>query len=149
MARPIKWIKQVRPFYYLKNRTEIENDMKTTIRWSDYGGKHCENTYTEFVGAYLLPKKFNINKRLVYLSAQIRSGKMDKSEAKLIMQLNTHFDLSIVESILKQLPFDVMQTEIGSRDKYDKYDFKKYKYLIWLLAKLKVVPYTFYVKYAK
>jgi len=145
----IKGIKQVRPFYYLKNRTEIENDMKTTIRWSDYGGKHCENTYTEFVGAYLLPKKFNINKRLVYLSAQIRSGKMDKSEAKLIMQLNTHFDLSRVESILKQLPFDVMQTEIGSRDKYDKYDFKKYKYLIWLLAKLKVVPYTFYVKYAK
>src|SRR5690606_40361461 len=110
---------------------------------------HVTGVQTCALPIYLLPKKFNINKRLVYLSAQIRSGKMDKSEAKLIMQLNTHFDLSRVESILKQLPFDVMQTEIGSRDKYDKYDFKKYKYLIWLLAKLKVVPYTFYVKYAK
>jgi hypothetical protein len=38
---------------------------------------------------------------------------------------------------------------MGDRNLYDKYDFKKYKHLIWLLAKLKVVPYTFYVKYCK
>jgi len=145
----LKGIKQVRPYYYIKNRESIESEMKKEIGWSDYGGKHCENTYTEFVGSYLLPKKFNIDKRLVYLSAQIRSGKLDKSEAKLIMQLTTHFDIKRVDSILKQLPFDVLQTDIGSRDLYAKYNFKKYKFVIWLLAKLKVVPYTFYVKYAK
>jgi hypothetical protein len=33
------------------------------------------------------------------------------------------------------------------RNQFDKYDFKKYRRLIWILTKLKVVPYTFYVKY--
>jgi hypothetical protein len=33
------------------------------------------------------------------------------------------------------------------REQFDKYDFKKYRRLIWILTKLKVVPYTFYVKY--
>lgn len=145
----LKGIKQVRPFYYLDKRDIFENEMKEEIKWQDYGGKHCENTYTEFVGSYLLPKKFNIDKRLVYLSARIRSGNLDKSEAKLIMKLNTNFDLKRVESITNQLPFDILQTPIGNRANYEKYNFKKYKFIIWLLAKLKVVPYTFYVKYAK
>ena len=30
---------------------------------------------------------------------------------------------------------------------FDRYDFKKYKAFIWILYKLKVVPYTFYKKY--
>jgi len=145
----LKGIKQIRPFHYIKDRTEIESQMKQAIKWQDYGGKHCENIYTEFVGAYLLPNKFNIDKRIVYLSARVRSGTLDKSEAKMIMQIKPYFDLKKLGGWLDQLPFDVLRNKIGDRDDYDRYNFKKYRAVIWLLMKLKIVPYTFYIKYAK
>lgn len=145
----IKGIRQIRPFHYMPERASYEREMKEAIGWKDYGGKHCENIYTEFVGAYLLPNKFNIDKRLVYLSAQVRSGTIDKSEAKLIMQIKPYFDLNKLNGFLDQLPFDLMKSGKGERKNYRKYDFKKYRFVIWLLSALKVVPKTFYIKYAK
>lgn len=139
-------IKNVRPFHYNFNREIIEKEMKEFIDWKDYGGKHCENIYTEFVGSYLLPIKFNIDKRIVYLSAQVRTGSLTKNEAKYIFSQKSKFDLSKIyekdEKIIK-----LIESEIKSRDIYKKYNFKKYKFLIWILSKIKVVPYTFYKKY--
>jgi len=139
-------IKNVRPFHYGFDRDSMEAEMKRLINWQDYGGKHCENVYTEFVGSFLLPEKFNIDKRIVYLSAQVRSGKLSKEEAREIFSKKSEFDFTKfgdrAEKILR-----MVNMRMGDRALYDKYDFKKYKHLIWLLAKLKVVPYTFYVKY--
>jgi hypothetical protein len=75
-------IKNVRPFHFKWDRESMEDEMKRFISWQDYGGKHCENVYTEFVGSHLLPNKFGIDKRIVYLSAQVRSGKLKKEEAR-------------------------------------------------------------------
>lgn len=35
------------------------------------------------------------------------------------------------------------------RNEFERYNFKKYRLLIWVLVKFKVVPYTFYIKYCK
>jgi len=139
-------IKNVRPFHYDFDRETIEKEMKEFISWEDYGGKHCENVYTEFVGSYLLPFKFNIDKRIVYLSAQVRSGKLSKEDAKSIFDIKPNFNLLKVFEKNKKIS-KLIESKPQSRDIYKKYDFKKYKMLIWILSKLKVVPYTFYKKY--
>jgi hypothetical protein len=124
----------------------MEEEMKRFISWQDYGGKHCENVYTEFVGSHLLPNKFGIDKRIVYLSAQVRSGKLKKEEAREIFNEKSQFNMSKLGDketrITKLIGIRKMD-----RNQFDKYDFKKYRRLIWILTKLKVVPYTFYVKY--
>lgn len=133
----LKRIKQVRPFHYNIGREKYEQDMIKLCNWKSYGAKHCENVYTAFVGSDLLPNKFDIDKRIVYLSAKVRSGLTTREEA---------------EEILKTIPstevYDWDYDEvIRDRSEFKRYNFKKYRPLIWLLAKLKVVPYTFYKKY--
>lgn len=143
----LKGIKQVRPFWYIVNRKEIELSMINECKWQSYGGKHCENIYTEFVGAYLLPAKFNIDKRIVYLSARVRSLQMQKKEAKKILLDMPTFDFNKL-GVQKNKIMNYSSSPIGNRDSYKKYNFKKYKLLVFILVKLRVLPYTFYKKYA-
>jgi len=93
----IMGIKNLRPFHYMtiKERRKLEDEMKQFIGWKDYGGKHCENVYTEFIGSYVLPKYFNINKSIVYLSAQVRSQQLTKKQAKEQLKNKAQFDKSI------------------------------------------------------
>lgn len=144
----IKGIKQVRPFYYITNRDVIEIEMKNSIKWNDYGAKHCENVYTEFVGSYLLPKEFEIDKRIVYISALVRSGKLKKEYAEALFEIKGSFDSSKLGE-KEKLILDAVKHRLGvfQRSYFDRYNFKRYKFLIWLLMKLKIVPYTFYKKY--
>jgi hypothetical protein len=122
--------------------------MRRFISWQDYGGKHCENVYTEFVGSFLLPSKFGIDKRIVYLSAQVRSGKLKKEEARELFNEKPTFDTTKLGAMEQRI---MKLTSIRKMDRkyFEKYDFKKYRAIIWILAKLKVVPYTFYIKYCK
>lgn len=143
-----KRIKNVRPFHYKLNREVLDQEMKAFIDWKDYGGKHCENIYTEFVGSYLLPQKFKIDKRIVYLSAQVRSGNLSKDQAREIFNIPSTFDTEKLGTDKHRI-LKLVDSRIQSRDNFDKSNFKKYRMLIWILAKLKVVPYTFYIKYCK
>jgi len=145
----LKGIKQVRPFHYIEHRANTENAMKELIEWHDYGAKHAENVYTEFIGSWWLPNKFGIDKRIVYLSAKVRSGYISKEYAKTTMQELPSFDLNRlgagsatgVTEIFNHYPN-------RPRTDYERYNFRKYKLLIWLLMKMKVVPRTFFRKYA-
>ena len=49
--------------------------------WQYYGGKHYESVFTKFYQSYILPRKFNIDKRLVHFSSLIRNGEMTRDEA--------------------------------------------------------------------
>jgi hypothetical protein len=138
-----KGIKNIRPFHYGFNRKKYEDLMIAEIGWQSYGGKHAENIYTEFVGNYLLPRKFNIDKRIVYLSALVRSGLLTKEAAREKLSNKPHFDPTQVGYSDTEL----MDIPINDRKVFKSYDFKKYRPLIWVLAKFKVVPYTFYKKY--
>lgn len=141
-------IKQVRPYHYMPNfnREEILKTLKSW-GWKDYGGKHNENIYTAFVGNYLLPsKKFGIDKRRTYYSAEIREGFITKEYAKGKLLQPAEFDLDD----LGERQFEILSLinlKKGRREDYDRYNFKTWRPLIWVLTKLKIVPYTFYKKY--
>jgi N-acetyl sugar amidotransferase len=49
--------------------------------WRDYGGKHYESVFTRFYQGYILPYKFNIDKRKAHLSTLICSGQLTRSQA--------------------------------------------------------------------
>lgn len=143
----IRGIKQIRPFHYIEDRTSLEWDMKDAIGFQEYGWKHCENVYTEFVGSYLLPKFHGIDKRRVYYSALIRSGQMTKAQAKEKLKVPSEFGK--MGQLSPQTISAISRYRVGDRMKFDRYNFKRYKALIWIMAKMKVVPWTFYIKYTK
>ena len=133
-------IVQLRPFYSIPvaQVDEIRQQLLADNILVDYGGKHRENTYTEFVGYDLLPNKFGIDKRRVYLSARMRSGLITREEAMA--------ELATCDPPRIRVEYG---SERGDRRDYDRYNFKRWRAVIWLLAKMRVVPWTFYVKYAR
>ncbi len=89
----------------------------------------------DIVGSFLLPEKFKIDKRIVYLAAQVRSGKLSKEEAKEKFSIKSEFDFTKLGTSAERM-LRLVNMRMGSRDNFEKYDFKKYKYVIWILAKL-------------
>jgi hypothetical protein len=58
--------------------------MATLIRefdWKYYGGKHYESVFTKFYQAYVLPKKFGVDKRRAHFSDLIHNNEMSRDEA--------------------------------------------------------------------
>ncbi len=51
------------------------------LGWEDYGSKHGESTFTRFYQHYILPKKFNVDKRRAHLSALICANEISREEA--------------------------------------------------------------------
>jgi len=139
----LKGIKNIRPFHYMPNRQYLTKQMIDYCDWRSYGSKHSENIYTEFVGAYLLPNKFKIDKRIVYLSAQVRSGIISKEDGRTAFKHKGEIDLARFKDIDLSLITKVKRTH---KD-FKTYNFKKYRPFIWLMYKMKIVPYTFYKKY--
>lgn len=140
----LKGIRNIRPFHYMRNINDIEKRMRAVVNFKDYGDKHCENIYTDFIGNYLLPNKFDIDKRIVYYSAQIRSGIMTKTEAK--KKLDKKTERKYPDTLLPMMKY-VTNGQITDRDEFERYDFKKWRIVVWILVKIKVLPLTMYVKY--
>ncbi len=63
------------------NKAKVKEVITKELGWQDYGGKHFESVFTRFYQGYILPKKFNIDKRKAHLSALICSGQITREEA--------------------------------------------------------------------
>ncbi len=78
-------IAQIRQVFLLEYVHYVKKDVKEIIKnelgWRDYGYKHYESIFTRFYQGYILPKKFNVDKRKAHLSNLICSGQMTKEEA--------------------------------------------------------------------
>jgi hypothetical protein len=60
--------------------------LQEQLGWVYYGGKHYESIYTRFYQAYLLPRKFDIDKRKAHYSGLICSGQMTRERALELMR---------------------------------------------------------------
>lgn len=63
------------------NKKDAKDLLQRELNWQDYGGKHYESVFTKFYQAYILPVKFNVDKRKAHLSTLICSGQITKNEA--------------------------------------------------------------------
>jgi N-acetyl sugar amidotransferase len=68
------------------NKQTAKNLLQGDLGWVYYGGKHYESIYTRFYQAYLLPRKFEIDKRKAHYSNLVLSGQMRRDDALLAMQ---------------------------------------------------------------
>src|SRR5262249_16056735 len=80
--RVLKKIQMVSILNYISydNQEPIET-IQTELGWVNYGCKHYESVYTRFFQAYILPRKFNIDKRKAHYSNLICSGQMTREQA--------------------------------------------------------------------
>ena len=77
--RRIKFVSLLNYFEY--DKEEAMKILVNSLNWKNYGGKHRESIYTRFFQAYILPVKFNIDKRKAHLSNLINSGQISRDEA--------------------------------------------------------------------
>lgn len=63
------------------NKQEAISVLEKELNWRNYGNKHEESTFTKFYQGYILPKKFNVDKRRAHLSSLICSNQIDRKEA--------------------------------------------------------------------
>ncbi len=64
--------------YVEYNKADAIATLKEQLGWVEYGGKHHESLYTRFYQAWVLPRKFGIDKRWAHLSDLINSGQMTR-----------------------------------------------------------------------
>jgi len=72
------------------DKRAAKNLLMTKYGWRDYGGKHYESIFTRFYQGYILPRKFNIDKRKAHLSNLICSGQLMRGEALQELQQPTY-----------------------------------------------------------
>jgi N-acetyl sugar amidotransferase len=78
--------------------------------WRDYGGKHHESVFTRFYQGYILPKKFNIDKRKAHLSNLILTGEITRDEALEELQsppYDEYLQLEDKQYVAKKLQFPI------------------------------------------
>ncbi len=74
--------KSIKVLDYLDyNKENVMKILEDELDWKYYGGKHYESIFTRFYQGYILPKKFNIDKRKAHYSTLINSGQMLREEA--------------------------------------------------------------------
>lgn len=77
--RGIKLVRLLQLIPYSK--TEAISKLSNELDWKYYGGKHYESLFTKFSQAYILPVKFNVDKRKAHLSTLICNKEITRDEA--------------------------------------------------------------------
>lgn len=101
---PINWT----PY----NKQKIKELITKEIGWIDYGGKHHESVFTKFYQNYILPTKFNIDKRKAHLSNLICAGQITKEEALQELELPIYNPQELAqdkEYVVKKLGFTMAE----------------------------------------
>ena len=134
----IKKIESIQLLNYLNyNKKEVKKIITEELGWRDYGGKHYESIFTRFYQGYILPRKFNIDKRKAHLSSLICSGQMSKSEALIELkndiydpeQLKVDKEFVLKKFGLSELEFNaIMNLPVRSHLDFDSYVTSHYKW---------------------
>ncbi len=129
-------LEQFRILNYIEyNKKEALEVIKKELDWQDYGGKHFESIFTRFYQGYILPKKFNVDKRRAHLSNLILSGQMSREDALKEMEQVHYSDELIAEDkvfFLKKLglseeEFDKIMNEPERKHHDFPYEISVYK----------------------
>jgi N-acetyl sugar amidotransferase len=131
--------------YLNRNQQEIKKELTEKLGWREYGGKHYESVFTKFYQAYILPKKFGVDKRKAHLSNLICSEQITKKQAyqKLNEPLYNMEELKIEKAyVLKKLDlsendFDKIMSEKPRKHKEFKTQKKFWKVYFAILKLLR------------
>lgn len=159
----IRWqlfsgIERHRPLYHLDYRKEeTKRLLADEFGWQWYGGHHLENRFTAFYHSYLLPTRFGIDFRQIELSALVRSGHLERTEAQLIFTEPRIVDPELLAMVKKRLDFSeeefqrVLTMKPATYKEFDTYKkrFERMRPFFWVMYKMGRVPRSFYEKFCK
>lgn len=143
------FVKRIKYFPVLNYVPYVKKDAVQLLRkeldWKPYGHKHYESIFTRFFQGYILPRKFNIDKRKAHLSTLICSGQMTKEEALEEMKLDIYPPKEIEEDkeyVIKKL--GLTEEEFNKIMLQPVKTFRNYPNSYFLFEKL-----AFFVNFAK
>ncbi len=137
--------------YMPYDKQEAMKIIEEKLEWRNYGGKHYESIYTRFFQSYILPKKFNIDKRIAHLSTLINSGQVTREQALEEMKKDVYDKDRMEEDkdyVIKKFGFtknefeDIMMLPIKDHRDYPSYYpfIQKMKGVINIAKKMKLWP---------
>lgn len=91
------------------NKEKAKIILKDYCGWKEYGDKHSESIFTKFYQNYILPTKFNIDKRRAHLSSMINSKQISKEEATKILEKPIYNEVELINDkkyVLKKLKLE-------------------------------------------
>lgn len=95
--------------FFNYNKEDALKELEEKVGYIRYPYKHYESVFTRFYQAYILPKKFNIDKRKLHLSTLIISNQMSRDEAMLLLKQSPYPNVELEKSdkdfVLKKLDF--------------------------------------------
>jgi N-acetyl sugar amidotransferase len=101
---------------YPYQKEEAKRLITECFNWRDYGGKHYESVFTRFYQAYILPKKFKIDKRKSHYSTLICAGQLKREDALNLMSHGAYNDPQLekkdLEFVTKKLGFSPEDFEL-------------------------------------
>ena len=102
--------------------------LEDKYRWTRYEGKHFESIFTRFFQGYILPEKYNIDKRKAHLSTLVMSGQMSRDDAVAELKTPPYSDVNLLAEdkkyILKKLSYTeesfrkIMDARVKSTSEY-------------------------------
>ncbi|VVB60469.1 tRNA(Ile)-lysidine synthase [uncultured archaeon] len=97
----LRGITMIRILNYVSDydKKEIVEFLGKEFGWKNYPTKHGESVYTYFIQSYILPKKFNYDKRKMHLSNLICAGQITREDALKKLQENLFTDNELKEMI--------------------------------------------------
>ncbi len=152
----LKRIKKIRPFWYMSYcKEDARAFLEKECDWQYYGGHHLENRMTAFNHSYYLPVKFGVDLRNLSLAASARSGQLSREEAFRQYAEPPHMEDELLDYFKKRLNItdeefeSVMRGPIKSFRDYPTYKslFEKLRPFFYVMAKMNLVPMSFYIKY--
>jgi N-acetyl sugar amidotransferase len=63
------------------NRPKVVKLLVDRLGWRPYPGKHYESIFTRFFQGYILPRKFNVDKRRPHLATLVAAGDISRDDA--------------------------------------------------------------------
>ena len=102
------WYQKIEPLNLINyKKNDAINILNKEYNWVYYGEKHYESTFTEFYQAYILYKKFKIDKRKPHNSSLIRNGELSREDAlektKLPPYITNEIERKKVDYFLKKI----------------------------------------------
>ncbi|HAX92675.1 MAG TPA: N-acetyl sugar amidotransferase [Bacteroidales bacterium] len=149
----IKGIRSISILNYVEfNRQEAINIIQEELGWRNYGGKHHESVYTRFYQAYILPRKFGIDKRKAHLTClMISTGEVNREQALEELK-NPPADPKLLSDdrsyLLKKLSItsdefdEIMSLPVKSILDYPNNHFleRKFREILTKLRRMKIMP---------
>lgn len=163
LSSQLKWmllnrIKKIRPLWLIDYDKESNKKMLTEkYGWEWYGGHHLENRITAFYHSFFLPRRWDFDTRTNGFSALVRSGQMTRDEGLNLVSTAHHIEPELLELVKERLNFSEEEFEaLMQLPKKSYQDFKTYKKtfermrpFFYLMAKMDLIPWSFYFKYTK